>query len=28
MIPFGPFMTTAGLAAVVWGPVIVNWYRG
>ena len=28
MIPFGPFMTTAGLAAVVWGPAIVDWYQG
>lgn len=28
MIPFGPFMTIAGLAAVVWGPAIVDWYRG
>jgi prepilin signal peptidase PulO-like enzyme (type II secretory pathway) len=28
MIPFGPFMTTAGIAAVVWGPAIVDWYLG
>jgi prepilin signal peptidase PulO-like enzyme (type II secretory pathway) len=26
MIPFGPFMTATGIIAVVWGPVIVNWY--
>jgi prepilin signal peptidase PulO-like enzyme (type II secretory pathway) len=26
MIPFGPFMTTAGVVAVVWGPAIVDWY--
>jgi leader peptidase (prepilin peptidase)/N-methyltransferase len=25
-IPFGPFMTTAGIAAVVWGPAIAEWY--
>ena len=28
MIPFGPFMTTAGIAAVIWGPAIVDWYVG
>lgn len=28
MIPFGPFMTVAGVAAVVWGPTIVDWYLG
>jgi leader peptidase (prepilin peptidase)/N-methyltransferase len=28
MIPFGPFMTTAGIIAVVFGPTIVEWYAG
>jgi leader peptidase (prepilin peptidase)/N-methyltransferase len=27
-IPFGPFMTAAGIAAVVWGPAIADWYTG
>lgn len=28
MIPFGPFMTSAGLVAVVYGPTIAAWYTG
>ncbi len=28
MIPFGPFMTTAGILAVVFGQAIVDWYAG
>ena len=27
-IPFGPFMTSAGLIAVVFGDAIVRWYNG
>lgn len=27
-IPFGPFMTVAGVVAVVWGAQIVSWYSG
>jgi leader peptidase (prepilin peptidase)/N-methyltransferase len=27
-IPFGPFMTVAGIIAVVWGSQIVAWYSG
>jgi prepilin signal peptidase PulO-like enzyme (type II secretory pathway) len=25
-IPFGPFMTTAGIMAIVYGPAIAEWY--
>jgi leader peptidase (prepilin peptidase)/N-methyltransferase len=25
-IPFGPFMTTAGIMAVIYGPAIAEWY--
>lgn len=28
MIPFGPFMTSAGIVAIVYGPTIATWYTG
>ncbi len=27
-IPFGPFMTVAGVIAVLWGPQVISWYSG
>ena len=27
-IPFGPFMTVAGVIAVLWGAEVISWYSG
>jgi leader peptidase (prepilin peptidase)/N-methyltransferase len=27
-IPFGPFMTTAAIVAVIFGDAIIDWYLG
>jgi leader peptidase (prepilin peptidase)/N-methyltransferase len=28
MIPFGPFLAATAMVTLLWGPTILNWYRG
>jgi leader peptidase (prepilin peptidase)/N-methyltransferase len=27
-MPYGPFLAAAGCVAMLWGPMLVAWYRG